>query len=241
MVDAIKSEQKQSAFSVAKDYIQTPTGIQNMVIRPAVHGLRATQLALTAMASAVNGPREVLKLADHFLYWLTYPNRLRNLDRSVKKVVDSIKNGPVLKVASKISKLYISSILVIGLIADAVKNLHERSVLLLPAPALAVIAKISFLGSIAFLVLSLHQMKKQVKKMIHNEPWSAPFNLALINLVGKVFLAALAIFSIIATFYASLISPWLILGAGVGLMVCSITAHFYEKIHIPPEPKTVAL
>jgi len=91
------------------------------------------------------------------------------------------------------------------------------------------------------LMLSMHQIKKQVKKLIKNEPWTPPFNLALINLAGRVLLAAIAIFAILAVFSVGIISPWLILGAGVGLMICSITAHFYEKIHIPPPPKTVAL
>ncbi len=241
MVDRINSEQSPSAFAVAKDYIQTPTGIQNMVIRPAVHGLKLTQLAVSALASTVNGPRELLRLGDHLLYWVAYPDRLRSFDRSVKKLVNSFQNGSVVKVASKISKFYIQTLLVIGLIADAVKNLCVREIISLSASASLVIAQISFLGNIALALLSMHQIKKQVKKLIKHEPWTPPFNLALINLAGRVLLAAIAVFAILAVFNATLISPWLILGAGVGLMICSITAHFYEKIHIPPPPKTVAL
>lgn len=241
MVDQINLEQKPSAFAVAKDYIQTPNGFQNMVIRPAVHGLKLTQLAVTALASTVNGPRELFRLGDHLLYWVSYPDRLKSFDRSVKKLVGAFQNGSVVKVASKISKFYIQTLMVIGLIADAVKNLCVREVISLSASASLVIAQISFLGNIALLLLSTHQIKKQVKKLIKNEPWTPPFNLALINLAGKVFLVAIAVFAILTVFSATLISPWLVLGAGVGLMICSITAHFYEKIHIPPPPKTVAL
>lgn len=225
---------KQSAFSVAADYIQTPLGIQNLVIRPVVHALKFTELALS-----VKGPRELFRLADHLLYWVGYPERLKNFDKAARKVKDNLASGSALKIASKVSKLYINSSLVVGLIADGVKNLHTREVIHLAAPYVAVLEQISFLGSIALLLLSMHAIKKQVKRLIANEVWSPKFNLALISLVGKVCLATLAIFGIIAYFSATLISPWLNLGFGVGVLVCSLTSHFYEKIHVDLLPQKV--
>lgn len=235
MVEQIKP----TAFKVAADYIQTPGGIQNMVIRPVVHGLKLTQLAATALASTVNGPRELFRLGDHLLYWVTYPNRLRGFDRAVKKLVLAFESGSVVKVASKISKFYVQTLMVVGLIADAIKNLAVREIITLSSTASLVIAQISFLGNVALFMLSLHGMKKEVKKLLKNEAWTPPFNLALINLVGKVLLAVVAVLAILSTLFV--ISAWIILAVGVGLMVTSITGHFYEKIHLNPGPKTVAL
>lgn len=230
-----------SALSVAKDYIITPSGIQNMVIRPVVHALKFTELVATALAGTVKGPREVFRLADHLLYWVGYPSRLKNFDKSARKLKDSLTSGSLYKISTKVSKLYIDSSLVIGLIADGVKNLHTKEVIHLSSPYVAVLEQISFMGSIAFLLLALHSIKKQVKKLTHNEAWSPQFNLALITLIGKICLAVLAVFGIIAFFNAPLISPWLTLAFAVGLLVCSVTGHFYGKIHVPQQPKSVAL
>lgn len=228
---------KQSTFTVAADYIKTPLGIQNMVIRPVVHALKFTELVATALSGTVKGPRELFRLADHLLYWVGYPGRLKNFDKSATKLKESLASGSALKITSKVSKLYINSSLVVGLIADGVKNLHTREIIHLAAPYIAVLEQISFLGNIALLLLSLHAIKKQVKRLIANVVWSPKFNLALITLIGKVCLAAIAIFGIIAYFSATLISPWLSLAFGVGVLGCSLTSHFYEKIHVDLLPQ----
>lgn len=240
-INSARIEERPSPFTVAKDYIQTPRGVQNLVIRPVVHGLKITQLALAALCATLNGPRELFRLADHMLYWVTYPNRIKNFDRSVKKLVDSIVKGSLVKIASKVSKLYISTLMMVGLIADAIKHLHVREVIQLSAKSLAVLGQISLMGSFSLLILSGHEMKKQVKILINSEPWSPQFNLALINLINRVCLAALAIVAIITALTAAVVSPWIALGFGVGLLVTSVTAHFYEKIHVSPASKTVAL
>jgi len=241
MTAEINYNKNPTVVGVAQDYIQTPQGIQNMVIRPVVHGLRLTQLALTAMCAPLNGPRELFKLADHMLYWVTYPTRIQNFDRAVRKLHDSFFQDSPQKIVSRISKLYISTLMMVGLVADGVKNLHVRGVVQLSAKASAVLSQVSFLGSLALLMLSAHEIKKQVKKLVRSKPWSPQFNLALIKLVNRVCVAVIAIFAIIAAFAASLISQWLVLGVGIGILVTSLTSHFYEKIHVPKDPKLVAL
>jgi hypothetical protein len=235
----ITNNEKPSVWTVAKDYVQTSIGMQNLLIRPVVHGLRFTELALTALAPTVKGPRELFKLADHLLYWVWYPNRLKNFDTSVRKLERSIYTGSVWKVTSKVSKVYINTMLVVGLVADGIKNLYTRGLIPLDAPYLAVLEQISFLGSIGLLLFSLHQIKKQVKVLMKSVVWSPEFNLALIRLIGRVCLSVIAGIGIASYFAANLVSPWISLGFSVGLLITSLTAHFYDKIHVPKGLKSV--
>lgn len=235
----IKTNQGPSVWAVAKEYVQTPLGIQNLLIRPVVHGLRFTELALTALAPTVKGPRELFKLADHLLYWVGYPGRIKGLDRSVRKVPDSFSTGSVWKVTSKVSKVYINSMLVVGLVADGVKNLHSRGVVTLAAPYLTIIEQISFLGSIGLLLFSLHQIKKQVKVLLRTVVWSPEFNLGLIRLIGRVCLAAIGVIGIGAHFTSNFVSPWFSLAFSVGILMSGVGAYFYDKIHVQKGLKSV--
>lgn len=230
---------KPSACSVAKEYVQTATGMQNLVIRPVVHALKFTELALAHLACSVKGPRELFRLADHLFYWVGYPGRIKGLGRSVHKFKEGLSSGSVRKIGSKVSKLYSSTFLVVGLVASGVKHLHNRGIISLAAPYLSILEKIDFLGSIGMLLFALHQIKKQVKIMWNTAAWSPEFNLAFIRTVGRVCLAAIAAFNIIAYFQLAVVSQWIYLGLSVGMLSTTLGGHFYDKIHVPKQPKPV--
>lgn len=231
--------EKPSVLEVAVDYVQTPEGLNEMVVEPAVTTLKWAEIAVTALSEIVKGPKEIFERAGHILLWAELPTQILKLGRSIVKLKDCVANGSVFLVSDKVAKVYVNATFMTGLVADAAQLLVHEHILALPAAALTVLQVVGFLGGVAMLIKAARGIKKQIPRLMQNKPWSPKFNLALIELISKVCLAVVAIFTMIAFFYSIAPFTWIILVFSTILLILSLISHFYEKIHFP-DKKAVA-
>lgn len=230
-----------SAFEVAKEYIKTPTGLQNLVVRPPLYAMRFAELLITSLSEVVKTPKTILGQTNHFLYWIEYPTTLNNLFKSIVKLKDSIMSGSVFRIANKTSKVYVNSTFSIGLIADLIKIPHSQELFCLSSTQIAILEAVGFAGSIGLLFSSIHGIKRQMKVLARVERGSAEYNLALFRLISRVCLAAIAVFSMVAFFEATIITKWAVLSFTTGLLLFNLISNFYDKMHVSKQEKTVAL
>lgn len=230
---------KPSVLEIAGDYVKTPEGLNELVVEPAVTALKWTEIAVTALSEIVKGPKEIFVRAGHILLWAELPTQIMKLGRSIVKLQNSIASHSLLLASDKAAKVYVNATFMTGLVADAAQILVREHLLILSNTALVVLQVVGFLGSAALLIKAGRGIKKQVFRLIENKAWTPKFNLALIELISKVCLAVVAIFTMLAFFYSLAPFTWIILVFSTILLILSLISHFYEKTHFPDKTKVV--
>jgi len=229
-----------NAAHVAVDYIQQPDGLRELVVEPIVYSLRWAEIAVTELGELVKGPQKLFESAGHFLLWAELPTQLLKLGRTVVKFGDSLANKAFVQAADKAATIYIYTTFLSALGADAVQVLYHEHLITLSTAALTALQTLGFMGNIALLINAIRGIKKQTMKLMESEPWTPPFNLALIRLSAKVCLAVVAIFSMAAFFTAIVYFTYIILIFSSILLILTLVAHFYEKTHVPDKVKDQA-
>lgn len=230
---------KPSVLEVAGNYVRTPEGLHEMVVHPAVTALKWAEIAVTALSEIVKGPKEIFERAGHILLWAELPTQIMKLGRSIVKLKDCVASGSVFLVSDKVAKVYVNATFMTGLVADAAQLLVHEHVLVLSTAALTVLQVVGFLGSAALLIKAARGIKKQIPILMENKAWTPKFNLALIELIAKVCLAVVAIFTMVAFFYSIAPLTWIILVFSTILLILSLISYFYEKTHFPEKSKAV--
>jgi hypothetical protein len=233
----LEAEQRPSVLKVAADYVQSPDGLNELVVEPVTATLRWSELAVTALSEIVKGPKEIFERLGHLLLWAELPSQMMKLGRSVVKLKDAVVARSLLLTADKSAKVYVNATFMTGLIADGAQILYHAGMLPLSPLALAVFEAFGLIGSVALLVKSVRGIIKNVQVLRAAELWTARFNLALIALASKITLLVVAVFSIAAFFYSIAPLTWIILIFSTILLILCLVEHFYEKTHFGEKAK----
>ncbi|MBS0628995.1 MAG: hypothetical protein JSS30_02080 [Verrucomicrobia bacterium] len=222
-----------TVVEVAVDYFQTPEGLRELVVEPAVYALRWTEIAVTALGEIVKGPQKIFESAAHLLLWAELPAQILKLGKSVVKFCECLGNKAFVLAADKAAKVYVNATFLTGLVADAVTLLYHENVIALSSAALTALQVLGFLGGFALFINAARGIKKEIGKLMESEPWTPKFNLSLIRLVSKVVMAVAAIFTMVAFFVTCAYLSWLVLMFSSVLLLLTVVAYFYEKTHFP--------
>lgn len=233
----LEADQRPSILKVAADYVQSPDGMNEMVVEPVTATLRWSELAVTALSEIVKGPKEIFERLGHLLLWAELPSQMMKLGRSVVKLKDAVVARSLLLTADKSAKVYVNATFMTGLVADGAQILYHAGMLPLSPLALAVFEVFGLIGSVALLVKAVRGIIKNVQILRAAELWTAQFNLALIALASKVALLVLAVCSIAAFFYSIAPLTWIILIFSTILLILCLVEHFYEKTHFGEKTK----
>lgn len=233
----LDADQRPSVLKVAADYIQSPEGLNEMVVDSVATTLRWSELAVTALSEIVKGPKEIFERLGHILLWAELPAQMMKLGRSVVKLKDAVVARSALLTADKVAKVYVNATFMTGLIADGAMILDHAGILSLSPIAIAAFEVIGLIGSVALLVKAVRGIIKNVQILRATELWTARFNLALIALASKVALLIVAVFTIAAFFYTMGPFTWIILFFSTILLILSLVEHFYDKTHFGEKTK----
>ncbi|NGX38191.1 MAG: hypothetical protein K1000chlam2_01363 [Chlamydiae bacterium] len=234
------SKQTQTVFSVAKDYVKSPIGVQQMVVRPVVRSLKWAEWFQGELSQTSRGCKTAFGNMNHTLEWFNYPGQLRSFGHSIVSLKDSMLVGSVAELPEKTQKVFINGVFSIDLIADALKIFHNEKWISLSISQLQVLSTIGFLGSIALFMTAMNGIKMQFSRIITSEIGRPDFKGALLKLIAKVCLLAVSAFGIAAHLYGTIVMQWLSLSVSTGLLLFSLTAYFYEEMHVVNNKKTVA-
>lgn len=232
------SNERPTAFEVAKEYIQSPSGLKELVVEPATLSLRWAELAVNALSEIVEGPKKIFEQTSHLLLWAEYPTQLKKLFKSIVQLSDSLSGTSLMAVSDKTAKVYINTTFSGGLIAEGLEILHQEKLITLTALQFSVVQTVVFLGSIALFLNAARGAIKQFNKLLDSELGSPQFTLALLTLIAKVCLAVVAIFSMAAFFEFTIASTAVILAFSTALILFKLISYFYKKTHFPEVDKS---
>lgn len=233
----LEEEQRPSVLKIAGDYVQTPKGLNELVVDPATTTIRWAEIAVTALSEIVQGPKEIFERIGHVLLWAEIPTQLMKLGRSIVKLKDSIASRSVLLTADKVGKVYVNATFFTGLVADGAQVLYRAGILPLSSVALVALQALGLVGSVALLVKAGRGIIKNFNLLRNYEAWTPQFNFVLIRLVAKILLLVVAIFSIAAVFYSFGPLIWIILIFSTLLLIASLAEYFYEKKYFGEKAK----
>ena len=241
MAVALNLKQKPTVYSVAKDYVKRPEGIQKMVTRPALRALKWIEWFQGGLSKTGKSYRKAFKNMNYTLNWFNYPKQLQSFGHSVVALKTSVLSGALMELPEKTQKVFINGVFSIDLVADTVRIFHNQKWISLTSSQLQVLSTIGFLSSIALFMTAITGIRTQFSRFLSAERGSPEFKVALLKLVSRVCLLAVSIFGIIAHFYGPVIMQLLSLSVSTSLLLFSLSAHFYEEIHVDKRKKTVAV
>jgi hypothetical protein len=224
--------------SVAADYISTPSGVQNLMLLPARRMLKWAEY-VDILSDAGKECKAIIGNLSFALFWIDLPSDIKKIAEAVRDLGKNILSGSFRKLPNSTKDLFVRSSAFLDLAGEGVKFLHERSLVVLTASELALIATFGFLGSVALTVSAASSLATQLETIYTEEIGSPKFKLALIRLVAKVCLIAVGVFGM-ASSVAGLAAPTLLLLIlSTTLMLFSLTSYFYNKLYVEPQEKTV--
>lgn len=228
----VVEEPQQTSLSVANEYIRTPKGVHNMALRPALKILKLLDLCSIGLSQTGRECKELLGNFNHVFFWIDFPGDLRRLGKSIVQFKESLLKGSFWNISVESKNVFVHSALTMDLIAESIEICQKENVIQLSASQVVVLSTVGFLGSTALFMTAISGLKKQFYKFIHADIGSSEFKLSLIRVVGKTCLAAVGIFGMVTFLIGQVIANIILLMISTLLLLCSLAAHFYNKLYV---------
>ncbi len=229
-----------TVYSVAKDYIQKPDGIKKMIIAPTLKAYSWASFYEYPLSETSQSVQWFLQRANHLLSWEGFPTAVTNSLDAGFEVADTAFLGSLGDLPDRVKSAYYTFLSLIGLLADSVQVGEKDNIIALSAFQHKILGIIGVLGSFAMIVKAVEGLKKEIVVLSANDVGEPKHNLALVRAVSKICLIALGCFGIAAFACVELAAKVVLLTISTLLMLLSILAHFYEKLHRLDGTNTVA-
>lgn len=233
----VEEEPSPTVFSVARELLTTPKGIQKIVIEPSLKAIRWVEVCGEGLSETGEECKQLFKRTNLGIFWLYFPERIRKLKTSVIHLKNSLFSESIYEVTAKTNKVFIESIFTMGLFVDTIKAFHLEAYLHFTLSQLAVLSGIGFLGSIALFMNMISGLSEQMKNLLEAEYGAPKFKLSLLRVISKTTLAAVAFFGAVNFFIDSAIPTLFILTISTAFLLLSLTSHFYEKLYVETNAK----
>jgi len=226
------SEQNEpTVLSVASEYVLQPRGVQNLVIEPALKAFSWAKWYEYPLSETSQTVHWFFLRMNHLLDWEAFPGKLISSIDTSFNLADTAFLGSLGDLPGRIKSAYLSFLSIIGLVADGVKVGEKDQLLALSEFHHKILSVIGVLGSVALIVQAIDGLKKQVHILSTTEMGEPKHNLAMIRAISKICLIVLGCFGIAAFASIELAATVVLLVISTLLLLLSLLAHFYEKIH----------
>lgn len=226
---------------VAKDYLSTPKGVKKMVVQPTLKTMDWVKLQNGGLSPDVARAETVFKGANKFLDWFTLPEKVSKVFRSWGDFTDHFSKGKKLQMAKSSVNLFTNSTAVLGIFAGSLKLAHKQQWLTLSTWQFSVINALGLMGAISMVIGSLKGIVKQIG-ILRSDVDQNRKVLALFQLISKVLLAVTGCIGV-AVFAngSAVVAKVVALSISTVLLAISLTAYFFENVHIKRRENLVDL
>lgn len=222
-----------SVLSVASEYVQNPTGFQNMVLRPALRVLKWTDF-MGGLSGIGKECKSILGNFNFAFFWLDFPSDLRKLVEAVNQLREKIFTGSFWDVTVCSKNVFVRSALATDLVVESLLIANGKNVIYFSASQLAILSTAGFLGSTALAMSALSGLQTQYDTFINSEIGSPKFKLSLIKMASKSCLVAVGVFGMVSFIAGSIIPAFILLMVSTLLLLFSLAGYFYDKLYVEP-------
>ncbi len=229
-----------SVISVAAERIQTPKGVEQLLLSPILKALRWVEWTFSELSKGASDAKRLSGYTRHIVFYFGFLGNVGEAYKATKDFFNHSYHGKWLAAAEDSTSIFASSMLAGSLVADTFEILHSEGLITLTPFQLAVAGLLNFLGSMALFVVAVKGIKTEVQNLSEGQWGTHTYQLAGGKLAAKILLLAISTFGIIGAIGGgAAINGFVVLSTGTSLLSLSIFNHFYEKMYETKEEKTL--